>query len=327
MIRVRTPSRLHFGLFSLPTANASPWLNGEGKAKLPQRRFGGVGLMIDRPGIELTVVEAKSWGAEGPLGERALEFAKTYCKAAGIDVAFQLTIASAAPEHTGLGTGTQLALAIGFGISGCRTNAPASCCSVAEMLGRGKRSAIGIYGFDFGGLIIEGGKAADSAISPLLHREDFPEDWRIVLITPRESQGVHGRRELDAFASLANQEIDDRTTDVLCRLVLLGMLPAVVEQDMCTFGEAIYEFNRRVGEMFRPAQFGTYSSARVEEIIKAARSMGVNGVGQSSWGPTVFAIVSKENANEVADWMRRQHDVEVIVTTANNNGGTIRSTE
>jgi beta-ribofuranosylaminobenzene 5'-phosphate synthase len=156
MIRVRTPSRLHFGLFSLPSEHAGPWLNQEGEPTIPHRRFGGVGLMIEKPGIELTVVEAKVWAVEGPLSERALQFAQTYCKAAGIPEAFDIRVVSAASAHAGLGTGTQLGLAVAFAIARW-TDSPAVCSAVAEMLGRGRRSAIGIYGFDFGGFIIDGG--------------------------------------------------------------------------------------------------------------------------------------------------------------------------
>ncbi len=50
-IRIRTPSRLHFGLLG--------WGPQAG------RQFGGVGLMIDSPGIDLLVEPASSWLIEG----------------------------------------------------------------------------------------------------------------------------------------------------------------------------------------------------------------------------------------------------------------------
>ena len=118
MIRIRTPSRLHFGLFSLPSANSSAWLNQEGEATLPRRQFGGVGLMIDKPGIELTVEAATTWSAEGPLGgARPALRANSIARAVGIHETFQIHIESAAPEHVGLGTGTQLGLAVARAIA------------------------------------------------------------------------------------------------------------------------------------------------------------------------------------------------------------------
>jgi beta-ribofuranosylaminobenzene 5'-phosphate synthase len=327
MIRIRTPSRLHFGLFSLPSEHAGPWLNQEGEPTIPRRQFGGVGLMIDHPGIDLTVAESKVWMAEGPLAERGLQFAKSYCKAAGIEEMFHIRVLSAASEHAGLGTGTQLGLAIAFAIGNCaESHVGASCSARAKILGRGQRSAIGIYGFDFGGLIIDGGKSVDGEIAPLVHRDDFPEEWGILLITPQELQGRHGRREIEAFKNLADQDADDRATDALCRLVLLGMLPAIAAGNMATFGEALYDFNRRVGMIFRPVQGGIYAHPRVEDIIKTLREMGVKGVGQSSWGPTIFAVAGMEMISELRNRLFDKKMIapeEAIITRACNHGARV----
>jgi beta-ribofuranosylaminobenzene 5'-phosphate synthase len=332
MIRIRTPSRLHFGFFSLPcgarfqscgTGNAASWLNHEIQATLPKRNFGGVGLMIDRPGIELTVEFANTWAAQGPLAERALHFAQTYCAAIGIKEPFQLRIESASPEHTGLGTGTQLGLAVARGIAEL-TGLPArDAQTLARGVGRGRRSAIGVHGFDLGGFLMEGGKLSASTISPMLVRRDFPEDWQILLITPRDLSGMHGRREVDAFGDLAVRERDDRCTETLSRLALLGMLPALIELELNAFGEALYDFNRRVGEMFQPAQGGIYAHPRVEEVVKILRGAGVKGVGQSSWGPAIFAIAAAGQVTETRDWLIGKKGLareEIITTGACNHG-------
>jgi beta-RFAP synthase len=323
MIRIRTPSRLHFGLFSLSRAHAAFWLNHESQATLPKRNFGGVGLMIDRPGIELTVEYAKTWSAQGPLAARALHFAQTYCAAVGIKEPFQMRIETASPEHVGLGTGTQLGLAVARGIAELTGQTARDANSLACCVGRGRRSAIGVHGFDLGGFLIEGGKISPPTISPLLVRRDFPEDWQILLITPRDLPGMHGRREHDAFAELAGLESDDRCTETLCRLALLGMLPALIELDLNTFGEALYDFNRRVGEMFQHAQGGWYAHPRVEEIVKPLRGAGVKGVGQSSWGPTVFALLPSEEVMDVRAWLIEKGKIaahEILHTSACNRG-------
>src|SRR5262245_19094518 len=70
MIRVVTPSRLHFGLLSL-AAEGAAWPDRAGRAVLPARRFGGAGLMVQRPGVALRVEDAADWAAEGPLAGRA----------------------------------------------------------------------------------------------------------------------------------------------------------------------------------------------------------------------------------------------------------------
>ena len=326
MIRIRTGSRLHFGLFSLPWAQPTSWLNQEGQATLPRRQFGGVGLMIAKPGIELTVEHAKMWSASGPLAARALEFAQSFCKTACVGDSFQVTIESAAPEHAGLGTGTQLGLAVARAIAELAVLRHRwSNLEIASVLCRARRSAIGVHGFTAGGLIVEGGKISDDAISPLLVRQDFPEDWHVMLVTPPNLKGTHGFGETGAFADLATRERDDDTTNALCRLVLLGILPAIFDEDLTTFGEALYDFNRRVGEMFQTVQGGIYAHPRIEEIIRILRLAGVKGVAQSSWGPTIVAIVPSHETVSVRDWLIRKGiaSEEIVITSACNQGAEV----
>ena len=58
---LQTASRLHFGLLA--------WGPGQ------ERQFGGLGLMIDRPGIELVVIPSGEWASEGELSGRVVEVA------------------------------------------------------------------------------------------------------------------------------------------------------------------------------------------------------------------------------------------------------------
>jgi beta-RFAP synthase len=308
MIRVRTPSRLHFGLFALPADMVAPaW---------PTRAFGGVGLMIEQPGLTVTAEPAASWRGEGPLAERGLAFARMVSA-----TPMHIAVATTVREHVGLGTGTQLGLAVARAIRGDR-----SAVELARCVGRGQRSALGIHGFAQGGFLVEGGKRAPGAIAPLVSRAAFPEAWRVVLIIPRDLRGDHGPREQDAFRALGQGVPDPARTDALCGLVLLGMLPALAEVDLDAFGEALYDFNRRVGEMFRPWQGGLYAHPRIGALVAAVRAEGVRGVGQSSWGPTVFAIVAAHDAQRVCAALLGKYGCrsdEVLVTEGSNRGAVV----
>src|SRR5262249_35136039 len=102
-----------------------------------------------------------------------------------------------------------------------------------------------------------------------------------------------------------------------------GMLPALHERDLAAFGEALYEFNRRVGEMFRPIQGGIYASPETEAIVHWFRDRGVKGVGQSSWGPTVFAVLAPDDAAGLVHDLQEHFNAQVsdvIVTRAQNQG-------
>ncbi len=317
MTRVRTASRLHFGLFALP--GKEPWPDREGRPALSPRAFGGAGLMIEQPGLIVSAERASSWSAEGPLAERALDYARQVAATLGLGQCQHIRVEQAPPEHVGLGTGTQLGLAVARAVLGEGWPAVA----LARLVGRGRRSALGVNGFARGGFLIEGGKRADGDVAPLVARADFPGDWAIVLVIPRDLRGEHGAREVEAFRDLSGAVNDLGRTDALCRLVLLGMLPAVAERDLDGFGEALYDFNRRAGEVFRPWQGDLYAHRRVTELVAQLRAEGVRGVGQSSWGPAVYAVVTAVHAADLRAWLMRRQGYradEVIVTAACNCG-------
>lgn len=303
MIRVTAPSRLHFGLLSLPAAGRERWPGLDGHPGLSLRHFGGVGLMIDHPGTEVMVSFADDWSVSGPLASRAESFARrvveTFPEAERRPLRIELTHVS--PEHAGLGTGTQLGLAIARGVCHLMGASHLSAVQLAARVGRGERSAIGVHGFDHGGLIVEGGKLPGEAISPLIGHWKLPEEWAVLVLTPAGSSDWHGARERAAFTNLRDQGPSAAETESLCRVVLMGMLPALISRDLATFGEAVYELNARVGDVFAAAQGGRYASPAIAELVAHLREMGVHGVGQSSWGPTVFAIVH-ENEVERVQW-------------------------
>jgi beta-ribofuranosylaminobenzene 5'-phosphate synthase len=80
----------------------------------------------------------------------------------------------------------------------------------------------------------------------------------------------------------------------LCRLVMMQLLPALAEEDIGRFGEAIGILQKVVGDHFAPAQGGRFYSPAVTEVLSWLESEGIAGVGQSSWGPTGFAILGSE---------------------------------
>jgi predicted sugar kinase len=116
----------------------------------------------------------------------------------------------------------------------------------------------------------------------------------VVLALAPGQTGLHGVAEQLAFERLGSCAASSDRTEDLCRLVLLGMLPALAERDLEGFGEALHEFNVRIGEAFAPVQGGTYASPAVAELVAFLRGHGLRGVGQSSWGPAVFGIVGDE---------------------------------
>ena len=85
--------------------------------------------------------------------------------------------------------------------------------------------------------------------------------------------------DLQAFTDLP--PVPDRVTERLCRLVLLGILPAVVERDLLAFGAALDELQARIGAAFAPVQGSVYTSTQSEGLIADLGRLGLSGAGQS----------------------------------------------
>jgi beta-ribofuranosylaminobenzene 5'-phosphate synthase len=280
--RINAPSRLHFGL--LAWGDQAP------------RQFGSVGLMIEEPGLAITASVAMRDGAEGPLADRALSVLGRVRRDVKKPPALHLKIQRAPAEHVGLGTGTALSLAVARLALAAAGEPEPSAERLATLTGRGLRSGIGLHGFSRGGLLVDGGRSAASTLPPLLARIEFPREWSILVVIPRTSAGLAGDAEREAFAQLPG--LPERTIDRLCRLVLLELLPAAAEQDLPTFGAALSELQREVGRGFAPMQGGLFAHPQLEALAATLRGLGLVGVGQSSWGPTLYGFVASDPQRE-----------------------------
>jgi len=194
---------------------------------------------------------------------------------------------------------------------------------LARLTGRGRRSGIGIHGFHQGGLIVDGGRRTEADIPPLLARLPFPEAWSILVVQPPDQRGLHGPDESRAFANLP--PIAQDVTDSLCRLVMLEILPAVIECDLASFGAALGELQATVGACFASAQGGTYATSQASRIVNELKRLGFVGVGQSSWGPTLYAFSSrsKDAIKDSVERVRQRFGLDenaVFWTKADNQG-------
>jgi beta-RFAP synthase len=308
---VHAPSRLHFGLL-LPQAGA--------------RRFGGVGAMIDRPGVRLKITRASSWQTHGPLAERIEAFARRWAAYHGLSELprCRIDVEGAPRQHIGLGVGTQLGLSLAAGLCALFDLPQPPPEELAESVGRGRRSAIGTHGFALGGLLADRGKAAADRVAPLAWRAALPDAWRFVILCPRAGHGVSGEVEERAFAALPAAP-----PQTIARLQSLSdeMRTAAESGDFNRFSQAVYGFGRASGECFAAAQGGVYASANLAHWVERLRSWGVEGIGQSSWGPTLFALaMSSHNAESLARRIAahdEQADWTPMIAAPQNTGATV----
>jgi beta-RFAP synthase len=270
-VRISTGSRLHFGLLD----TAEP--------------FGGVGVMLDRPATEVIaspsdrfICDDRSAPRIGAIAERIAKHSQLpglpHCR---------VTVTRRAAAHCGLGSGTQLALA----------TAEAICCFLGiaiepvvlatRIAGRGQRSAVGVHGYFSGGLIYETAQKR-CELNPLRERIELPAHWCVGLFQPaRQVQSISGEFEHEQFANLSPAGAETRSA--LQRTVTRDILPAARQGDFAAFTASVHKYNQESGKLFESVQGGPYNGAAVSEVIDRMVRHGAQGVGQSSWGPGVFA--------------------------------------
>jgi beta-RFAP synthase len=253
------------------------------------RQFGSIGVALNEPVTRLVI----SAGEKNAIENSAFaKYLTTFCNAFNVSDALNIEVVDAIPEHVGLGSGTQMALAIGAGLN-VFYDLKLSVRDIAAVMDRGLRSGIGIGVFEHGGLVVDGGRGEKTITPPMLAHFDIPENWRFILVFDERSQGLHGQQEIQAFKTLP--PFPRSEVERLSYLLLMQALPAIAENDLARFGDVITELQRAVGEHFAAAQGGDIFSRR--DVAKAMRFLadsGAVGIGQTSWGPTGFCLV--ENA-------------------------------
>jgi beta-ribofuranosylaminobenzene 5'-phosphate synthase len=306
---VKTPARLHLGLIDL---------NGD-----LGRIFGGLGVGINRPNVILEVQPSEKLIATGDKNEAVKALAKRFLEKYGIKANAHIKVKQTIPEHVGLGSGTQLALAVAAALSKL-FNVNASIKTLAEAMRRGQRTSVGTTIFEKGGFVVDGGKSKTSFPITIL-RQPFPNNWVFVVAIPNVKKGLAKNQETAAFKALAPMTAEEAGR--MCRLTMIKLLPSLVERDIKSFGEALTQIQKVIGDYFAKVQGGTYSSQAATEGIALLQKLAY-GAGQSSWGPTFYGLTMKEQAKEIKSkvqaFLNEGIGGQVFVAKANNRGAYIK---
>ncbi|MFW9914540.1 MAG: beta-ribofuranosylaminobenzene 5'-phosphate synthase [Candidatus Thorarchaeota archaeon] len=331
-IEIKTPSRLHFGLIDL---------NGEFG-----RIDGGVGIALKEPGWHLTISQSDqdhktdSITISGPQKSLLQNIVLHYLKQRGIPTSgYHMDVQKAIPSHVGLGSKTQLSLAIGSALEmlyqGIDKKPPVR--QIARLMQRGGTSGIGVNSFANGGFCVDCGhsfgagkekesflpsRASRAAPPPIVLKTSFPEEWHIVLAIPSVSPGASGESEIEIFRE--NCPIGSKDVEKLSRTVLMQIIPAILEKDIESLGEGLKTF-QAIG--FKRIEI-LQQNPIVQELIQAAEDVGSNASGMSSFGPTTFCVVeNKGKAIEIREIWQNNMDEKMggmaLVTCANNTGAVL----
>lgn len=272
---VTAPARLHMGFIDLSGSLG--------------RHFGSIGVALNEICTRLSVTQAPQRRISGPLAERAENCLTHFSQAFNVSDQLHIEITAAIPEHVGLGSGTQMSLAIGSALN-AYYGLGLTVRDIAAVMDRGQRSGIGIGVFECGGLVVDGGRGENTITPPIIAHLPLPTDWRFILVFDARGQGLHGPSEVQAFKTLP--PFSQQEAARLCYLLMMQGLPAVAENDLQAFGDVVTQLQRSVGEHFATVQGGMFTSPEVAEVMQWLAEQGAVGIGQTSWGPTGFCVVA-----------------------------------
>ena len=322
-VHVRTPSRLHFSLIDM---------NGQ-----LGRVDGSLGLALNYPNVILKASKSEEIRVRGNEQAFVENLASMFLKYLKIPSGAQIEVKSTIPKHVGLGSNTQLSLAVASALSRIY-GIKKTTRELAIIMKRGGTSGIGVSAFEKGGLILDGGHSfgrdgekrsfLPSGVSkaqpaPVLVRYTFPEDWFFVIAIPNVDRGVHGEEEVRVFKERC--PIDPAHVGKACRIIIMKMLPALLERNIENFGSGLTElqdagFASATKDLMHPV---------VRGCIRFMLKRGAYGAGQSSFGPSTFGLVQGEDEAvklryAVMNFLEEARGGEVFYTSASNKGATVK---
>lgn len=286
---VTAGARLHVGFQNLSLAR--------------ERLYGGIGVGLAKPRATVTAEPAATVEAADPLIRTYARRAVDILEVPGVALALEESL----PRHVGLGSGTQLALAVLTATARAHGLEP-RVRERAPAMGRGGRSGVGVATFEGGGFVVDAGHPTnrftteppvegDWSVPPVVARHDLPPEWRFLVVVPDADPGRSGDDE-DASMRSVVERADPAVADELAGVVTRKLLPAAAAGRLEPFGEAIAEIGRKNGAWYADAQGGVFRPPAGELVEALEDCQVLSGVGQSSWGPVVYGVTDTAHADE-----------------------------
>ncbi|MHA1291211.1 MAG: beta-ribofuranosylaminobenzene 5'-phosphate synthase [Promethearchaeota archaeon] len=328
-VRITTPCRIHLSLIDE---------NG-----YTGRVDGGIGLMLNQPNVILEVsnsaddftIECNRYYRESVhiINEKASKMFKLF-KINNKN--FHFNLKRYYPNHVGLGSKTQLSLAIGTAIATLKNmNIPIEL--ITKVVERGGTSGIGWRGFETGGFILDGGHdfgigkekesflpssasfSADPALT--IMRYAIPENWRFILVIPNVRPGANGDEEVEIFKKytpIPREEVNE-----VSHQILMKILPGLLRNDLKCFGEGLKRI-QNIG--FKRIEISLQHNI-VKDLLNFFEKKGVKAYGMSSFGPSVIGITEKDSdarkLKEEIELFIKDIGAHIYICSPNNTGAKI----
>jgi len=262
--------------------------------------YGSLGASITDPSFELTLQvrkDAEDLIVESPTREGE-ELIRHVLETASPGFNGFVGVKGFVRHHVGFGTRTRLVLAVLTAVKRLGIIGKDEFFEAISKLGIGKYSAVGLYTFLRGGLVIDSGRPVRSkGIPKLIARLPIPKAWRVVLALPT---GIQGLPESSENPIMNTPKTFKRQGELYSSI--LTLIYSLKVGDFKLFTNSIDRIQGLTGEYFSKYQGGEYCCDESRTIAERLRMEGLSGIGQSSWGPLVYGFAdSLSKADEVAE--------------------------
>jgi beta-ribofuranosylaminobenzene 5'-phosphate synthase len=279
--------RVHLGLVDLSGAT--------------DRVYGGAGIAVE---ALPTVVRARAGTTSGvgpatlsPDLRAAITKALHRASKGGVLDGVGVDVLSTAPRHAGFGSTTTAVMCALRAVTALAT-VPFSRAQLSRLSGRGRTSGSGVNAFFDGGFVVDAGQprhkdadgyqpsSTNAATVPSQHLTSvpMPPSWQITFASHSSALANHGGAEVDFF----RRHTPTSTQDTLLALADLyhGILPAIIEENLDGFAQALRRFQSRG---FKRAEVANQSAPVRALLAEMSASTGY-ACGLSSMGPLVFVV-------------------------------------
>ncbi len=291
-INVKTPSRIHFGLMDM---------NGE-----LGRVNGGCGVALQEPHWFLTIsLSSEEMDSIKGEAKNRVEKALKMVKEAFPHLSqhhHEVVVKKAILEHVGLGSWTQLLLALAKALHQLENRDHVlTTVELARTLSRGGTSGIGIAAFEAGGFIVDGGHSTRTSHNdsspflpysttkrsppPILVQVPVADKWWFAVIEPKNATRLGGGFFDEEQAFEMNCPLPADEMGKVVRLVTIKLIPGFIEHDFTAVTESINSL-----------QFLGFKKTELKlvdrRVVKAMRSFHQMGIacGLSALGPSLCCV-------------------------------------
>jgi len=278
----------------------------------------GAGFYVEKPNIRVRVRDCGEATYEGPYEFR--DPVRYVIEKTGFTGCVRLE--EAPRRHSGLGSTTQVMLAVYHGIKLLMRESISErdlLMAGFKLLGRTRASTVGTLLYVYGGFVSGIGLPLPSDYSVL--RLPIPSDWRFVIVIPDIARGLNEKEERRYIESPrpAPQSVRQLMAQGFHYLVM-GM----VRRDLNLLLDGLRSMQTATGMYFSSIQGGVYRSDLARIVDEATRDGIV--LAQSSWGPTLYTITtvdSAESDRKTLEMIMREVGIrgEIIESGPRNMGG------